>query len=65
MLVLPAEFVETTYLELNPDVAAAVTAGAIGSGAEHYLRYGMREDRPITRGARTGPLPFRSQQVTG
>jgi Methyltransferase domain len=59
MQALPAEFDETTYLELHPDVAAAVGSGAIKSGAEHYLRYGGREGRLITKGgARPKPLPF-------
>jgi predicted SAM-dependent methyltransferase len=58
MQTLPPEFVEATYLELNPDVAAAVGSGAITSGADHYLRYGMKENRRITRGARSKPLPF-------
>jgi Methyltransferase domain len=59
MQILPAEFDETTYLELYPDVAAAVGSGAIKSGAEHYLRYGIREGRLITKGdARAQPLPF-------
>ena len=58
MQLLPSEFDETTYLELYPDVAAAVGSGAIKSGAEHYLRYGLREGRRITTGARNNPLPF-------
>jgi SAM-dependent methyltransferase len=58
MQTLPAEFDEMTYLELYSDVAAAVGSGAIKSGAEHYLRYGFREGRRITRGDRNTPLPF-------
>jgi hypothetical protein len=59
MQTLPSEFDETTYLELYPDVAAAVGSGAIKSGAEHYLRYGSREGRLITKeGARNKPLLF-------
>jgi GT2 family glycosyltransferase len=41
----PTDFDETVYLELNPDVAAAVSAGALPSGEAHYLRYGAREGR--------------------
>ena len=42
-----------------PDVAAAVGSGAIKSGAEHFLRYGIREERLITKGAaRSKPLQF-------
>jgi hypothetical protein len=56
--ILPPEFVESVYLELNSDVAVAVLGGAFKSGAEHYLRYGLKEDRPITKGPRRKPLPF-------
>ena len=41
----PADFDETVYLQLNPDVAAAVSAGTLESGLDHYLRYGAREGR--------------------
>lgn len=55
---VPLDFVETAYLELHPDVAAAVESGAISSGAEHYVRWGMREGRLIRKGIRNKPLPF-------
>jgi hypothetical protein len=55
---LPEEFDEAAYLDLNPDVAAAVRGGAFKSGAEHYSRYGMKEDRRITKGNRSVPPPF-------
>jgi hypothetical protein len=58
MRMLPSEFDEAAYLELNPDVAAAVQGGAYKSGVEHYLRYGWKEDRLITTGDRRKPLPF-------
>jgi GT2 family glycosyltransferase len=41
----PADFDEAVYLQLNPDVAAAVNAGGLASGRDHYLRYGAREGR--------------------
>lgn len=41
----PPDFDEQVYLRLNPDVAAAVGAGALASGREHYQRYGAREGR--------------------
>jgi hypothetical protein len=38
-------FNEAAYLAANPDVAAAVAAGAVASGAEHYALYGQSEGR--------------------
>jgi uncharacterized repeat protein (TIGR03803 family) len=38
-------FDEHYYLEMNPDVAAAVAAGTIGSGYDHYIEYGQFEGR--------------------
>ena len=43
----PAEFVESMYLSANPDVEAAVRRGELGSGFEHWQRYGRREERPL------------------
>ncbi len=39
------DFDEARYLEINPDVADAVRAGAIGSAYEHWQRYGRYEIR--------------------
>ncbi len=39
-------FNEETYLRFNPDVRAAVAAGAFRSGRDHYERYGRAEGRP-------------------
>lgn len=36
---------EAFYLSRNPDVRAAVASGAIGSGLEHFQRYGLQEGR--------------------
>lgn len=44
-VILPADFDEAMYLQLNPDVAGAVAGGALPSGREHYLRYGAAEGR--------------------
>lgn len=44
----PCDFNETTYLALHPDVAAAVTRGAVGSGVAHYLRFGEKEGRRVS-----------------
>lgn len=43
---LPADFVETLYLALNPDVDDAVSAAGVDAGAAHWLRHGWAEDRP-------------------
>jgi hypothetical protein len=40
-----ADFDEATYLLVNPDVRAAVSAGTTKSGFDHYLTDGQREDR--------------------
>ena len=44
---IPAEYNEGSYLELNPDVAAAVKKGSYSSGIDHYLQYGFCENRKI------------------
>jgi hypothetical protein len=38
---IPANFNEAKYLANNPDVANAVSSGAMPSGAWHYAMYGM------------------------
>ena len=43
-------FSESNYFKLNPDVAAAVSAGEFGSGLYHYLRYGVGEGRRFAKG---------------
>ncbi|MES9971495.1 MAG: class I SAM-dependent methyltransferase [Candidatus Thiodiazotropha sp.] len=40
------DYDESTYLELNPDVSAAVENQSFASGLEHCLLYGIYEDRP-------------------
>ena len=40
-------FNEQAYLDANPDVKAAVEAGTIASGADHYKLFGMSEGRDI------------------
>lgn len=44
MLTGPEDF-ETAYLARNPDVAAAVRDGILGSGLEHWLAHGRNEGR--------------------
>lgn len=46
---IPSEFSEGDYLELNPDVAAAVKKGAHTSGVDHYLQFGFCENRKICK----------------
>jgi SAM-dependent methyltransferase len=54
------EFDEAGYLSANRDVALAVEAGIYASGAEHYARHGVRENRRLNRKPRPAPLklPF-------
>jgi hypothetical protein len=40
-------FIESEYLNLYPDVAAAVKAGTFKSGYEHYEKHGKSEGRSI------------------
>ena len=42
---LTKNFCENSYLKHNPDVEIAVKTGKVGSGLEHYLRFGSRENR--------------------
>lgn len=42
-------FNEAEYLELNPDVAAAVKEGRFRNGREHYEKYGKSEGRTLDR----------------
>lgn len=47
---IPAEvlaFDENGYLAAYPDVQAAVQAGTIASGLDHYLQYGLSEGRRL------------------
>ena len=46
---IPAEYNEGAYLELNPDVAAAVKRGDCISGVHHYLSNGFCENRKISK----------------
>lgn len=48
-------YVESAYLEGNPDVAEAVAAGLYESGWEHFLRFGRNESRFLALPATTAP----------
>jgi ubiquinone/menaquinone biosynthesis C-methylase UbiE len=45
-LYLFKDFDETTYLKLNPDVSEAVENRSFASGLEHFLKFGIFENRP-------------------
>ena len=46
---IPKEYNEGDYLELNSDIAAAVEKGAYSSGLHHYLIYGWKENRKVSK----------------
>ena len=46
---VPRDYKEGDYLDFNPDVAQAVKKGQFSSGAEHYLKYGYKENRKISK----------------
>jgi SAM-dependent methyltransferase len=48
---LPKDFDEANYLEANIDVAADVRSGIFKSGADHYEKFGQKENRPLRLGA--------------
>jgi hypothetical protein len=45
VLVPPPSWLEETYLDANPDVAAGVRDGKFESGWQHYLMHGKEENR--------------------
>ncbi|MCB1103211.1 MAG: glycosyltransferase [Cephaloticoccus sp.] len=52
-------FDETRYLAANPDVATAISEGAVTSGWEHYLSFGQYEGRDTgSPGYRSGLADF-------
>ena len=46
---IPKEYNEGDYLELNPDIAAAVKEGTYSSGLHHYISYGFKENRKVSK----------------
>ena len=46
---IPKEYNEGDYLELNPDIAVAVEKGAYSSGLHHYISYGFKENRKVSK----------------
>ncbi|MFA5955099.1 methyltransferase domain-containing protein [Hyphomicrobium sp.] len=55
-----SSFDEEAYLTANPDVAAAVSSGALASGAAHYAMFGVSDRRALNLRMRPAPLklPF-------
>ena len=46
---IPKEYNEGDYLELNPDIAVAVEKGTYTSGLHHYISYGFKENRKVSK----------------
>lgn len=46
---IPKEYKEADYLELNSDIAAAVEKGTYSSGLHHYISYGFKENRKVSK----------------
>ena len=46
---IPKEYKEADYLELNSDIAAAVEKGVYSSGLHHYISYGFKENRKVSK----------------
>ena len=60
---IPKEFIEGSYLELNPDVAAAVKKGTFTSGLHHYLIYGFNENRKVCKNDDTVAIKKRVEDL--
>lgn len=60
---IPEEYSEGAYLELNPDVAAAVKKGTYISGIDHYLQYGFCESRKICKGDSLEAIKKRCEEL--
>ena len=46
---IPKEYNEGDYLELNLDIATAVEKGIYSSGLHHYMSYGFKENRKVSK----------------
>ena len=60
---IPANFCEGDYLELNPDVAAAVKKCTFTSGYEHFCLYGFNENRKINKNESDADLKARIKEL--
>lgn len=60
-LPLRSDFDEEAYVQLNPDVAAAIAGGVVGSGWQHFTLHGFAEGRPWV--AQADPLAGVNQEI--
>jgi hypothetical protein len=61
---LNEQIAEKNYLDANPDVAEAVRAGTISSGAEHYRIFGQKEGRALAPVVSETPEEPRTMSLT-
>jgi len=67
------EFDEHAYVQLHPDVSAAIRTGNVGSGWQHFMLHGFKEGRPwvrkpdplagVTRDIAPGDAMFRGDEA--
>lgn len=60
---IPEEYCEGDYLDLNPDIAAAVKKGNFVSGMDHYLQYGFCEGRKICKNESDAAMKKRMEEL--
>ena len=60
---VPTNYCEADYLELNPDIAAAVKKGTYSSGIHHFLMYGFSENRKINKNESDADLKARIKEL--
>ena len=60
---IPKEYNEGAYLELNPDVAAAVKKGTYTSGIDHYIQNGFCENRKVCKSDNLEAIKKRCEEL--
>lgn len=60
---IPESYIEGDFLELNPDIAAAVKKGTFVSGLHHYLMYSFNENRRINKNETEGQAKKRIEEL--
>lgn len=60
---IPEEYCEGDYLDLNPDIAAAVKKGTFVSGIDHYLQNGFCENRKICKDDSSEAIKKRCEEL--
>ena len=60
---IPEEYNEGAYLELNPDVAAAVKKGTYTSGIDHYIQNGFCENRKVCKSDNLEAIKKRCEEL--